>query len=41
MPPRSVSGSIKKLINEGYCEKLNTNPVTYKITTLGKDIQLD
>ena len=41
MPPRSVSDSIKKLINEGYCEKLNTNPVTYKITMLGKDIQLD
>ena len=41
MSPRSVSGSIKKLINEGYCEKISINPVTYKITSLGKDIQLD
>lgn len=41
MPPRSVSGSIKKLLNEGYCEKIGSNPVSYKLTTVGKEIQLD
>lgn len=41
MPPRSVSGSIKKLINEGYCEKVGNNPVSYKLTTRGKEVKID
>ena len=41
MPPRSVSGSIKKLINEKYCEKIGSNPVSYKLTAAGKEIKLD
>ena len=41
MPPRSVSGSMKKLLNEGYAEKKSTNPVTYGLTNLGKNIQFD
>lgn len=41
MSPRSISGSIKKLLKDGYCEKTNLNPVTYKITKLGKETQLD
>lgn len=41
MPPRSVSGAMKKLINEGYCSKQTTNPISYILTTLGKDVQLD
>jgi len=41
MPPRSVSGAMKKLLNEGYCRKQATNPVTYELTTLGSETQLD
>lgn len=41
MPPRSVSGAMKKLLNEGYCRKQATNPVTYELTTLGKETQFD
>lgn len=41
MPPRSVAGSMKKLLNEGYCEKMIGNPVTYKLTNAGKKIQFD
>lgn len=41
MPPRSVSGAMKKLLNEGYCRKQATNPVTYELTTLGSEMQLD
>ena len=38
---RSVSGSIKKLITDGYVSKLSANPVTYGITELGKEYKLD
>ena len=41
MPPRSVSGAMKKLLNEGYCCKQATNPVTYELTTLGIETQFD
>ena len=38
---RSVSGSIKKLITDGYVEKLGANPVSYGITAAGKEYVLD
>lgn len=41
MSPRSVSGSMKKLIANGYVEKVSLSPVTYSLTTLGKDYQFD
>ena len=41
MPPRSVSGSMKKLIADGYVEKVGVNPVSYGLTDLGKDFQID
>ena len=41
MPPRSVSGAMKKLLNEGYCRKQATSPVTYELTTLGSETQFD
>jgi DNA-binding MarR family transcriptional regulator len=37
---RSVSGSMKKLITEGFVEKTNLNPVTYGITEKGKNKDL-
>ena len=41
MPPRSVSGSLKKLVADGYAEKKSVNPVTYGITSKGKELELD
>ena len=41
MAPRSVSGSMKKLINEGYAEKIGINPVAYGLTDAGKKYQFD
>lgn len=40
-PSRSVSGAIRKLVSDGYVRKLNSNPVSYELTDLGKDFQID
>lgn len=41
MPPRSVSGSMKKLIADGYVQKIGVNPVSYGLTDKGKDYSFD
>lgn len=38
---RSVSGSMKKLITEGFCEKIGGDPVAYSITEKGKQKELN
>lgn len=38
---RSVSGSMKKLIAEGFIEKIGQNPVSYAITEKGKNKKLN
>lgn len=38
---RTVSGSIRKLVTDGYVEKIGTNPVCYSITDLGKVEKFD
>lgn len=38
---RSVSGSMRKLITDGYVVKISANPVAYALTDLGKDFQID
>ncbi len=38
---RSVSGSMRKLITNGYVTKISTNPVAYALTNLGKEYKLD
>lgn len=38
---RSVSGSIRKLITDGFVEKIGKEPVSYAITDLGKSYQFD
>lgn len=38
---RSVSGSMRKLISDGYVQKVNTDPVAYGLTDLGKDYEFD
>lgn len=41
MSGRSVSGSIRKLITDGYIAKNTGNPVTYSLTDLGKEYKFD
>lgn len=41
VPSRSVSGAIRKLVSDSYVRKLNSNPVSYELTDLGKDFQID
>ena len=39
---RSVSGAMKKLLNDGYVEKLTSvSPITYQITDAGMSFDLD
>lgn len=35
MPPRSVSGSMRKLVSDGYANKLGQDPVCYGLTEKG------
>ena len=40
--PRGVSGSMRKLANDGFIEKLNgDSPVIYMITEKGKNIKIE
>lgn len=41
MSPRSISGSMKKLIADGFVEKVGANPVAYGLTKLGKSYEFD
>ena len=41
MSGRSVSGSMRKLVTDGYVEKVGTNPVCYGLTDTGRDYQFD
>lgn len=38
---RSVSGSMRKLVNDGYVEKVGNNPVQYALTDKGKNYKID
>lgn len=38
---RSVSGSIRKLVTNGFVEKMGESPISYSITEKGKEIVLD
>lgn len=35
---RTVSGSIRKLVTDGYVEKVSQDPVIYRITEKGKEV---
>lgn len=35
MTPKSISGSMKKLVTDGFVEKLAGNPASYKLTEKG------
>ena len=38
---RSVSGAIRKLVNDGFVEKVSADPVLYSITTKGIEVTID
>jgi DNA-binding MarR family transcriptional regulator len=38
---RTVSGSFRKLVTDGYVEKLGANPIIYSLTEKGRNIDLD
>ena len=40
LPSRTVSGAMRKLVNDGYIEKFGQNPVIYALTKKGKEINL-
>ena len=37
---RQVSGAIRKLVTDGYCEKVGQDPIIYSLTELGKQIDI-
>jgi DNA-binding HxlR family transcriptional regulator len=38
---RSVSGSIRKLVTDGFVEKVSTDPVLYALTDKGNEVTID
>lgn len=38
---RSVAGSARKLVNDGYLEKVGQDPVFYILTTKGKEVEFN
>ena len=38
---RGVSGAMRKLVTDGYVEKIGQNPIVYTLTNLGKEINLE
>lgn len=38
---RGVSGAMRKLVTDGYVEKIGQNPIVYTLTDLGKEINLE
>ena len=38
---RSISGSMRKLVNDEYVEKIGTNPVQYALTEKGMNYKFD
>jgi predicted HTH transcriptional regulator len=38
---RSIAGSMRKLIKDGYIEKIGKNPVQYSLTEAGKSYQFE
>lgn len=41
MSSRSVSGSMRKLVTDGFVEKAGNNPVSYQITSKGIEYHID
>lgn len=41
MASRTVSGSLRKLVNDGYVDKMGSNPTLYSITAKGKNYNFE
>lgn len=37
---RGVSGTMRKLVSDGFCEKLGQDPIVYSLTEKGKNYQI-
>ena len=37
---RSASGAMRKLVNDGFCEKVSQDPVIYTLTEKGKNFEI-
>lgn len=40
LPSRKVSGSIRKLVTDGFVEKFGSSPVIYSLTAKGKEFDI-
>jgi predicted transcriptional regulator len=38
---KTVSGSMRKLVSDGFIEKIGKDPIIYTITNKGKEITID
>lgn len=38
---RGVAASLRKLVQDGYVEKMGQNPIVYSLTTKGKNFKID
>lgn len=38
---KSVSGSMRKLVNDGFVEKIGQDPIIYAVTDLGKEVEIE
>lgn len=38
---RTVSGAMRKLVSDGFVEKMGKDPISYTITNKGKEITID
>lgn len=38
---RAVSGAMRKLVDDGFVEKVGQNPVIYSLTQKGKDVNIE
>ena len=41
IPSRGVAGTMRKLVNDGFCDKLGQNPVIYSLTEKGKNYNIN
>ena len=38
---RGISGALRKLVNDGFCDKIGKDPITYTLTEKGKNFVID
>lgn len=38
---RSVSGTLRKLVNDGFCDKMGKDPIIYSLTEKGRNFKIE